>query len=894
VLLVGLAALLSLGSIGFNSSPALAQSTTCSPTATITAPFSYDGAGTFCWQASDLGAYINSWNLTSLTVNGVSFTNIYATSSSLPPKINGYWYVSYSAQYAWSHFEAAGTGGPTATSAPPTATSAPNPTATPTRTPTSSVPTNTPVPSPTTGVPTATPTVPPQEGTVSINAGGSAAGSFVADAYYSGGSTYSTSSAIDTTQITGAVPPQAVFQTERYGEFSYTIPNRTPGSAQSVTLYFAESFWTAAGQRTFDVSINGTTVLSGFDIFAAAGGANRAIARTFDTTANASGQIVIQFTSGGADNPKVSGISVAGGGSVTNYTLTVSKGGTGSGTVTGGGINCGTTCSASYPSGSSVTLTAAAASGSTFAGWSGACSGTSATCTVTLDANKSVTASFSGSRPATFNNPVLWEDLADIDIIRVGDAYYYSASTMHFSPGAPILRSYDLVNWEFVGHSVPVLDWGNAYNLNGGRAYIKGIWASTIGYRASNKTFYWIGCTEFNRTYVYTAGAVEGPWQKRSQINNCYYDAGLLIDTDDTMYVAYGNTNISVAQLSADGLSQVRTQQVFSSPSSVGTIEGSRFYKHNGNYYIFVTKPANGQYVLKSSSPWGPYTMKQLLLNMGTPVSGAGVPHQGGLVQTQNGDWYYMAFIDAYPGGRIPVLAPITWGSDGFPVITTVNGAWGATYPFPNLPYHPLKSPTGTDSFSGTALGPEWEWNHNPDTTKFSVNNKLTLQTATVTNDLYNARNTLTHRILGPSSTATIVLNYGTMQNGDRAGFALLRDSSAWIGIKRDNGQSRVVMVNGLTMDGNWNTTGTGTEVASANVSGGKIWLRIAADIRPGTGRQARFSYSTDGTNFTQLGTFTMGNSWQFFMAYRYSIFNYATQALGGSVTVDSFTMTTP
>ena len=144
-----------------------------------------------------------------------------------------------------------------------------------------------------------------------INAGGSAAGGFIGDAYFSGGSTYSTTNAIDTTQITGAVPPQAVFQTERYGEFSYTIPNRTPGSAQAVTLYFQESFWTAAGQRTFDVSINGSTVLTAFDIFAAAGDVNRAIARTFNTTANANGQVVIMFARGGGpDNPKVNGISV--------------------------------------------------------------------------------------------------------------------------------------------------------------------------------------------------------------------------------------------------------------------------------------------------------------------------------------------------------------------------------------------------------------------------------------------------------------------------------------------------------------------------------------------------------------------------------------------------------
>jgi beta-xylosidase len=272
------------------------------------------------------------------------------------------------------------------------------------------------------------------------------------------------------------------------------------------------------------------------------------------------------------------------------------------------------------------------------------------------------------------------------------------------------------------------------------------------------------------------------------------------------------------------------------------------------------------------------------------------VPHQGGLVQTQNGDWYYAAFVDAYPGGRIPVLAPITWNGD-WPVIQTVNGGWSANYPYPNVPRPPrqVASMIGTDTFSGTRLGPAWEWNHNPDTTKFSVNNGLRLQTATVTNDLYAARNTLTRRIQGPSSTATIELDYATMRDGDRAGLALLRDQSAWIGIKRDNGATRVVMTNGLTMDSSWNTTGTGTEAASAAVSGGKVWLRINADIRPGSGRQGRFSYSTNGTTFTQLGPgFSMNNAWQFFMGYRYGIFNYATQSLGGSVNVARFSLTTP
>jgi hypothetical protein len=133
------------------------------------------------------------------------------------------------------------------------------------------------------------------------------------------------------------------------------------------------------------------------------------------------------------------------------------------------------------------------------------------------------------------------------------------------------------------------------------------------------------------------------------------------------------------------------------------------------------------------------------------------------------------------------------------------------------------------------------------------------------------------------------------MANGDRSGLAMLRQSSAWIGVRKDNGVTRVSMTNGLSMNSSWGTTGTGSEAAGATISGGKVWLRVNADIRPGSGRQARFSYSTDGTTFTTLGpAFTLNNEWQFFMGYRFGIFNYATQALGGSVTVNQFAITTP
>ena len=170
------------------------------------------------------------------------------------------------------------------------------------------------------------------------------------------------------------------------------------------------------------------------------------------------------------------------------------------------------------------------------------------------------------------------------------------------------------------------------------------------------------------------------------------------------------------------------------------------------------------------------------------------------------------------------------------------------------------------------------------------MGNGLRLQTATVTNDLYTARNTLTRRIQGPASTATIVLDYSGWRDGDRAGLAMLRDSSAWIGVKRDNGATRVVMFNGLTMDASWNTTGTGTEAARA-------------DLRPAAGSGCASPPTSDPArapgalllqhrrhHLHRLGpAFTMNNAWQFFMGYRFGIFNHATQALGGTVRVERF-----
>ena len=498
-------------------------------------------------------------------------------------------------------------------------------------------------------------------------------------------------------------------------------------------------------------------------------------------------------------------------------------------------------------------------------------------------------------RADTFTNPVVYEDFADNDVSKGPDGlFYFSASNMHFSPGAPLLRSADLVNWEMIGHSVPTLAFGDNYDLNGGVAYRGGTWASTMRYRESDKTWYWIGCINFYHSFVYTASSPSGPWTQSAEIPTCYYDCGLHIDDDDTMYVVHGNTNVNMAQLSVDGLSEVRTEQLFHYPTEAQGIEGNRMYKRNGTYYILNDDGGTqSTFIWKSTSPWGPWTYKLLRANTPGPLSGGGTPHQGSLIEASPDDWYFMSFTWDYPNGRIPVLAPITWGDDGFPILSTVDGKWGATYPSP-LPTVETPSWTGTDSFNGTSLGPQWEWNHNPDTTKYSVENGITLSAATVTDDLYKARNTLTHRVHGELPVATIVLDFSNMADGDRCGLAAFRDWTAYIGVVRSADSYSVVMQEGLTLNStDWSTVSTGTTVETAVVEKGRIWLRSSMDSRGDGSKLVTFQYSTDGTIFVDLGNaYTMNTDWAIFMGYRWGIFNHATTALGGSVLLESFTQT--
>ncbi|KAJ0296062.1 hypothetical protein COL922a_014019, partial [Colletotrichum nupharicola] len=271
---------------------------------------------------------------------------------------------------------------------------------------------------------------------------------------------------------------------------------------------------------------------------------------------------------------------------------------------------------------------------------------------------------------------------------------------------------------------------------------------------------------------------------------------------------------------------------VFSTPPECASIEGNRMYKINGTYYILDDCPSDGiTEVWKADGPFGPYERRILVDSgsMASPVPGTGVPIQGSLVEVkETGGWYFMSFAWNYPLGRVPVLAPITWDEDGFPVLVTVNGSWGLWYPCP-LPETEEEVPswTGVDDFEGQVLGPAWQWNHNPDTTKFTLNDPgLTLHTATVTNDLYAARNTLTHRIHGAKPYGTVELDFSNMADGDHCGLAALKDASAWIGVVRNGTEYYLAAAHGLMMGQYGGTTSTGTIVATAPLAQTKVWLK--------------------------------------------------------------------
>lgn len=479
----------------------------------------------------------------------------------------------------------------------------------------------------------------------------------------------------------------------------------------------------------------------------------------------------------------------------------------------------------------------------------------------------------------TYTNPVIPADFPDPDVIRVNDTYYMVNTTMFIFPGVTILKSKDLVNWQYCSNAVQRFDFGPCYDLNGCDRYGHGQWATSLRYH--NGKYYLLFITLNEGGFLCTAVKPEGPWKVR-HLTKGFYDASLLFD-GDKIYVAHGNSKLYVTELNSDFAPLGKDSLVFTGDIRHG-LEGTHFYKINGYYYLYSTYGARDgiQVALRSKNVYGPYEEKVVMRDT-TPGVNFGI-HQGALIKTQTGQWWTMLFVDQGAFGRFPSLQPVKW-VDGWPMVG-VNGKAVATYKKPAIgKEYPTTRLATSDEFSETKLGMQWGWNHNPVPGKWSLTRRpgyLRLETAGVASALPEARNTLTQRMFTyySKSIPTIgvtKMDIGKMKDGDVAGLAIFQNPYAYIAVRQWAGTKYVAMVNnGETMD-------------SAVVKTNAVYLRASASY--GTS-DASFSYSVDNKNFVPIGNeLAMKFSLSIFTGNKMCLFNYATQTSGGYVDFDWFRM---
>lgn len=486
-------------------------------------------------------------------------------------------------------------------------------------------------------------------------------------------------------------------------------------------------------------------------------------------------------------------------------------------------------------------------------------------------------------------NPVIYADVPDMSMIRVGETYYMSSTTMHMSPGVPIMKSEDLINWELVDYAYDILDDADELNLaNGKSAYGRGSWASCLRYHQGTyfvSTF--SGTT--GKTYIYSTEDIEkGPWEVR-KFEPSFHDHTLFFDDDGNIYMIWGVGKLRIVELKED-LSGIRegTEKVLIENASAPAgdqimlqAEGSQLFKVNGKYYLFnIAWPRGGMrtvIVHRADKITGPYEGRLVLQDRGIA--------QGGIIDTPDGRWYAYLFRDYGAVGRIPYLAPVKW-EEGWPVI----GTGGRVPDSLDLPDSRGLIPgiAASDEFTREkgepALPLVWQWNHNPDNRHWSFTQRegyLRITTGRVDTSFYLARNTLTQRTIGPECTGTTLLDISHMKEGDFAGLALLQSKYGQVGVKYEDGEKYLVMVNA--------GSGKAVEEERLPVKQSRIYLKATCDFTE-LKDEAHFFYSHDGRSWKKIGNaLRMQYTLPHFMGYRFALFNYATTRHGGYVDFDYF-----
>ncbi len=494
-----------------------------------------------------------------------------------------------------------------------------------------------------------------------------------------------------------------------------------------------------------------------------------------------------------------------------------------------------------------------------------------------------------GQEKQKAQNPLIFADVPDMSMVRVGDTYYMSSTTMHMSPGVPIMKSKDLINWKLVSYCYDTLADIPSLNLTDGKGtYGRGSWASCIRY---HNGIYYVStfAQTTGKTYIFSTGNIEkGPW-KTVSFKPSYHDHSIFFDDDGKVYMIYGAGKLRILELYED-LSAVipGTEQVLienaSTPSGTGgglPAEGSQLFKVNGRYYLFnISWPRGGMRTViihRADKITGPWEGKVALQDLGVA--------QGGLIDMTDGKWYSYLFRDYGSVGRIPYLVPVKW-ENGWPVLGDNGKAPLAL----DLPSNKSLIPgiVASDEFNRKkeepALPLVWQWNHNPDNSLWSVTDRkgfLRLKTGRIDTTFLTARNSITQRTIGPVCSGIVSFDVSNMKDGDFAGLGLLQKQFGLLGVKIEGSNKVIVMTNA--------STGKPVEVARIPLNQKTVFLKAECNF---TDKKdvADFYYSLNGKTWSPIGTqLKMAYTIPQFIGYRFTLFNYATKNTGGFADFDYF-----
>ncbi|MFV0391024.1 MAG: glycoside hydrolase 43 family protein [Paludibacteraceae bacterium] len=466
-----------------------------------------------------------------------------------------------------------------------------------------------------------------------------------------------------------------------------------------------------------------------------------------------------------------------------------------------------------------------------------------------------------------YRNPILHADYSDSDVCRVGDDYYMTASSFNCVPGLPILHSNDLINWKLIGHALERLEPEDVFSTP---QHGKGVWAPSIRYHNEEFYIYW-GDPDVGIYRVKTKNPA-GKWSKSELVKSGkgLIDPCPLWDDDGRVYLvhAYAGSRagiksiLAVAELNAEGSKVVSpSRTIYDGHDLDPTIEGAKFYKRNGEYYIFA--PAGGvatgwQVVLKSKTVYGPYERKVVLAQGNTLING---PHQGAWVDTPDGEDWFFHFQDKGAFGRVVHLQPMSWQDNGFPVIGIEKDGLGIGKPIPEYRKpnvkgrFPIQTPAESDEFESIELGLQWQWQANPaDWWSFANSEKgvLTLFSVPLPGNymnLWNVPNLLLQKFPSEKFSAAVKFRFFPDERylGEKAGLVVMGTNYASLSIEKSD--SGFTISQNVCVEADKGTSET-TYKYIVIEQPSDIYFQI--DVNQDA--MCRFAYSLDGEKFSNIG----------------------------------------